>query len=46
MRAIILRMYDEITEDIRRRVITNVGICVPEVVEQNSGCVKHGIRES
>jgi hypothetical protein len=37
LRAKILRMCDEITEDMCRRVITNVGIYVPEVVRQNSG---------
>jgi len=46
LRVIILRMCDEITKDICRRVITNMGIYVPEVVGQNSGYVKHGIRES
>ena len=38
-------MYVEITEDMCRRVITNVGISVHEVVGQNSGYVEHGIRE-
>jgi hypothetical protein len=45
LRAVILRMYDDITENMCRRVITNMGISVYEVVRQDSGHIEHGIRK-
>ena len=46
LRAIILGICFEIVEVVCLRVITNLRVCVREVVGQNSGHVERGVRES
>jgi hypothetical protein len=42
--AVILAVCREITEDMCRRVITNVGVRVAEVIRQNGGHIEHVLR--
>jgi len=44
LRAVILAVCREITEDMCRRVITNVGVRVAEVIRQNGGHIEHVLR--